>query len=85
MTSTSAASGVLTETDAVPSTNEQANTRGLRLRHLWAIVPFAVAWFAASIDYIEPFDFWWTVKSGQIMTQTSAFLGTDVLVWSPLR
>jgi hypothetical protein len=44
-----------------------------------------VAWFAASIDYIEPFDFWWNVKIGQIMTQTGAFLGTDALVWSPVR
>ena len=53
--------------------------------HLWAILPFAIAWFAASIDMIEPFDFWWNVKSGQIMMQTGQFLGTDVLVWSPVR
>lgn len=53
--------------------------------HLWAILPFTIAWFAASIDMIEPFDFWWNVKSGQIMMQTGKFLGTDVLVWSPVR
>ena len=85
---------VMTTTSAAPAqaesisdadADERTNTRGLRLRHLWAIVPFAVAWFAASIDYIEPFDFWWNVKSGQIMTQTGAFLGTDVLAWSPVR
>ncbi len=85
MTSTSAAPGVTMQPDVVPTTYEQTQARGLRLRHLWAIVPFAVAWFAASIDYIEPFDFWWNVKSGQIMTQTGAFLSTDVLVWSPVR
>lgn len=68
---------------ARPSTGTEA--RGLRLRHLWAIVPLAAAWFAAAIDYIEPYDFWWNVKSGQIMTQTRQFLGTDVLVWSPVR
>ena len=59
--------------------------RGLRLAHLWAIVPFAIAWFVHSIDYIEPFDFWWNVKSGQIMSQTGRFLGEDVLVWTPVR
>jgi hypothetical protein len=53
--------------------------------HLWAILPLVIAWFAASIDTIEPFDFWWNVKSGQIMMQTGQFLGTDVLVWSPVR
>ncbi|HKP52318.1 MAG TPA: hypothetical protein VJ183_06665 [Chloroflexia bacterium] len=82
MTSTSAAPA---QAEAMPAVEEQVSTRGLRLRHLWAIVPIAVAWFAASIDYIEPFDFWWNVKSGEIMTQTGAFLGTDVLVWSPIR
>jgi len=58
---------------------------GLRREHLWAILPFAIAWFAASIDMIEPFDFWWNVKSGQIMAQTRSFLSTDVLAWSPVR
>jgi hypothetical protein len=58
---------------------------GLRRAHLWAVIPFAIAWFAASIDVIEPFDFWWNVKSGQIMFQTGHFLSTDVLVWSPVR
>jgi hypothetical protein len=82
MTSTSATPA---QAEVTPTADEQASTRGLRLRHLWAIVPIAVAWFAASIDYIEPFDFWWNVKSGEIMTRTGEFLGTDVLVWSPIR
>ena len=73
------------QVQTIPAVDEQAATRGLRLHHLWAIVPIAVAWFAASIDFIEPFDFWWNVKSGEIMAQTGAFLGTDVLVWSPIR
>jgi hypothetical protein len=64
---------------------EPTRVRGLRLAHLWAIVPFAIAWFVHSIDFIEPFDFWWNVKSGQIMTQTGRFLGQDVLVWTPVR
>src|SRR5436309_10596611 len=59
--------------------------RGLRLIHLWAIVPLAIAWFLQSIDFIEPFDFWWNVKSGEIMAQTGRFLATDVLVWTPVR
>jgi hypothetical protein len=59
--------------------------RGLRKLHLWAIVPLAVAWFAGSIDFIEPFDFWWNLKSGEIMAQTGQFLATDVLVWTPVR
>jgi hypothetical protein len=63
----------------------QTAARGLRLTHLWLLIPLAVAWFGASIDYIEPFDFWWNVKSGQIMMETGRFLGTDVLVWSPVR
>jgi hypothetical protein len=53
--------------------------------HLWAVIPLAIAWLAASIDVIEPFDFWWNVKSGEIMMQTGRFLGTDVLIWSPVR
>lgn len=60
-------------------------TRGLQLAHLWLIVPLAFAWFAAGIDYIEPYDFWWNVKSGQIMAQTGRFLATDVLAWTPVR
>jgi hypothetical protein len=68
-----------------PAATEQEQTRGLRLRHLWAIVPLAIAWFAGSIDFIEPFDFWWNLKSGQIMTETGQFLGTDVLIWTPVR
>src|SRR5436305_13920290 len=59
--------------------------RGLRLIHLWAIVPLSIAWFLQSIDFIEPFDFWWNVKSGEIMAQTGRFLSTDVLVWTPVR
>lgn len=59
--------------------------RGLRLTHLWAIVPLVIAWFAGGIDYIEPYDFWWNVKSGEIMAQAGKFLSNDVLVWSPVR
>ncbi len=55
------------------------------MAHLWAILPLALAWFAAAVDYIEPFDFWWNVKSGEIMAQTGRFLSQDVLVWSPVR
>src|SRR5439155_15950541 len=29
--------------------------------------------------------FWWNVKSGEIMAQTGHFLGSDVLVWTPVR
>src|SRR5436305_14898062 len=58
---------------------------GLRREHLWAIIPFTIAWFAASIDMIEPFDFWWNVKSGQIMVLSHSFLSVDLLVWSPVR
>lgn len=57
----------------------------IKKAHLWALIPLAIAWLAASIDFIEPFDFWWNVKSGEIMMQTGQFLGTDVLVWSPVR
>lgn len=75
---------------AAPGTSEQeveqvTSRRGLRLAHLWAIVPFAIAWFASSIDFIEPYDFWWNVKSGQIMAETGQFLSRDVLVWTPVR
>ena len=55
------------------------------MAHLWAILPLALAWFTSSIDYIEPYDFWWNVKSGEIMAKTGRFLGTDVLVWTPVR
>jgi hypothetical protein len=74
------------EEEVIAPSDEQTRTRGgLRLIHLWAIVPLAIAWFAGSIDYIEPFDFWWNLKSGEIMAQTGQFLATDVLVWSPVR
>ena len=69
----------------VEEAQEQEQEGGLRLRHLWAIVPLAVAWFAGSIDFIEPFDFWWNLKSGEIMMQTGQFLANDVLVWTPVR
>src|SRR5437588_3597849 len=70
---------------ATPNAEETAPRRGLRLMHLWLIVPLAIAWFLQSIDTIEPYDFWWNLKSGQIMAQTGSFLGTDVLVWTPVR
>ena len=66
-------------------TSHAVSRGGLRLAHLWAIVPFAIAWFASSIAFIEPYDFWWNVKSGQIMAETGQFLSTDVLVWTPVR
>lgn len=71
---------------AIPPTAEEATrTKGVQLKHIWPIVPLAFAWFAAGIDYIEPYDFWWNVKSGQIMAQTGHFLSTDVLAWTPVR
>jgi hypothetical protein len=82
MSSIAAVSSPAEEEIAAPA---HARSRGLKLRHLWAIVPLAVAWFAGSIDYIEPFDFWWNLKSGEIMTQTGQFLSTDVLVYTPVR
>jgi hypothetical protein len=72
-----------------PATEEVVRTetrrRGLRLVHLWALVPLAIAWFVHSTDYIEPYDFWWNVKSGEIMMQTGRFLAEDVLVWTAVR
>ncbi|MBF6614383.1 MAG: hypothetical protein IVW55_14800 [Chloroflexi bacterium] len=65
--------------------NTNTATHTLRLAHLWAFIPFAIAWYLTSIDFIEPFDFWWNARSGQIMAQTGSFLGTDLLVWSPVR
>src|SRR5438132_1900717 len=64
--------------------------RGLRVAHLWAILLIAIAWFANSISFIEPYDIWWNIKSGQIMAQCgrwdfSCFLGSDVLIWTPVR
>ncbi len=70
---------------SVPASGAKGSIRGLRLIHLWLIVPLVFAWFAASLAYIEPYDFWWNLKSGQIMMQTGQFLGTDVLVWTPVR
>src|SRR4051812_24605986 len=78
--------GVEERTDdggAQPTSDPRPPTPGLHLIHLWAIVPLAIAWFLQSIDFIEPFDFWWNVKSGEIMAQTGRFLSTDVLVWTP--
>lgn len=69
----------------VPTAVQATQPRGLRLVHLWAIVPLSIIWYAQSTDFIEPFDFWWNVKSGQIMMQTGHFLASDVLVWSPVR
>lgn len=86
VTAPEAAPEAVTAEDAPPAhTETRTNTRGLRLVHLWAIVPIAIAWFLQSIDTIEPFDFWWNVKSGEIMAQTGRFLSTDVLVWTPVR
>lgn len=68
---------------------EATSTPQPRLRitknQLWAVFPLVIAWLSACIDTIEPFDFWWNVKSGEIMAQTGRFLATDVLVWSPVR
>ena len=78
-----------TTTARAAAPDAQASRRSgafvLRREHLWALIPLAVAWFAASIDFIEPFDFWWNVKSGEIMAQTGRFLATDVLVYTPVR
>ena len=69
----------------MPASEAKSRVRGLRLIHLWPLVPLVFAWFASSLAYIEPYDFWWNLKSGQIMAQTGQFLGTDVLVWTPVR
>jgi hypothetical protein len=51
------------------------------------IAPLALIWLFQSLPTIEPFDFWWNVTSGRIMLGGGqfAFLGTDVLVYSPVR
>ncbi|MEO6457511.1 MAG: hypothetical protein ABIO92_04445, partial [Chloroflexia bacterium] len=79
-TSSSAEGGV-----SVRASRTRETARGLCLIHLWLIVPLVLAWFAASIAFIEPYDVWWNLKSGEIMMQTGQFLGTDVLVWTPVR
>lgn len=82
MTTTS----VVTTSDEVRTEEgAQAPARGLRLLHLWILVPLAFTWFVHSVDTIEPFDLWWNVKSGEIMAQTGRFLSSDVLVWTPVR
>ncbi len=73
------------EADHVQISPAISERRGLRRAHLWVAVPLCFAWFATGIDFIEPYDFWWNVKSGQIMAQTGRFLATDVLVWTPVR
>jgi hypothetical protein len=57
----------------------------LRRAHLWIIVPLALIWIFQSRGLIEPFDFWWNVTSGRIMAESGRFLGTDVLVYTPVR
>ncbi len=72
-----------------PTPNPQPPTPRFALRrtHLWVIVPLALIWLFQSLPAIEPFDFWWNVTSGRIMLGGGAFnfLGTDVLVYSPVR
>jgi hypothetical protein len=59
----------------------------LRRSHLWVIAPLALIWLFQSLPTIEPFDFWWNVTSGRIMLGGGqfAFLGSDVLVYTPVR
>lgn len=87
MSSTATSLNKVAPVDEAESEAESASQSKIRIKkaHLWAIIPMAIAWFASGIDVIEPFDFWWNVKSGQIMMQTGQFLSTDVLVWSPVR
>src|SRR5437667_1708202 len=85
MSTTTASATEESQDSAIAQPAVEAPARGLRLVHLWAIVPFAIAWFVHSIDTIEPYDFWWNVKSGEIMARAGHFLATDVLVWTPLR
>jgi hypothetical protein len=78
-----------TTTARAAAPDEQAARRSrafvLKREHLWALIPLAAAWFGSAIDFIEPYDFWWNLKSGEIMAQTGRFLATDVLVYTPVR
>jgi hypothetical protein len=65
--------------------NTQHASFRLRRAHLWIIAPLALIWIFQSAALIEPFDFWWNVTSGRIMVETGRFLGTDVLVYTPVR
>lgn len=57
----------------------------LSLNYLWAIGPIAVAWLTSSVGYIEPYDFWWNVKGGELMVQAGHVVNPDLLVWTPGR
>lgn len=85
-TPTAEKADIAAQTDTKEAGSPQAGRqRALKLAHLWVIVPFAIAWLSQSTSSIEPYDFWWNVKSGEIMTKTGQFLGSDVLVWTPVR
>jgi len=67
-----------------PATTAAART-GLRLAHLWLLVPLALIFVLAARDVIETFDFWWNAKSGEWMVQQGQILLKDILVYSPAR
>src|SRR4051812_31450068 len=67
------------------NTRAKRSALTLRRRHLWLLAPLAIIWSFECLRAIEPFDFWWNVASGKIMFDMGQFLGTDVLVYSPVR
>jgi hypothetical protein len=51
--------------------------RGLRIEHLWLCVPIALVVWSGFIHAIPLLDFWWHLKTGEVIVQRGSLMRTD--------
>jgi len=66
-------------------TGAKAKTAGLlqvRIEHLWCAIPFLLLIWISSLLPLPAFDFWWHLKSGQIILESGAIPSSDTFSYT---
>src|SRR5881398_1117848 len=55
------------------------------LLHVWAMLPVLAAALGSALQPLEPIDYWWGVRLGDLIRATHAIPTGDPLIYTPLR
>ncbi len=74
--------GTAKKTRSVKRSGKTSRLSRLELEHLWLAVPFLLVIWISSTVPLPALDFWWHLKSGQIILQTGSIPTTDVFSYT---
>src|SRR5580765_6295985 len=55
------------------------------LLHVWALLPVIAAALGSALQPLEPIDYWWGVRLGDLIRATGTIPAGDTLIYTPLR